>query len=323
MFYSIIIPLYNRPDEIKELLESLQLQTYKNFEVVVVEDGSLVKSEDIVKNFSGKLNVRYYYKEPNSGAGFTRNYGFNLAKGDYFIVFDSDCIIPPDYLAIVDAHMKTDYLDSYGGPDMAHENFTPVQKAINYSMTSYFTTGGIRGRKKHVGSFHPRSFNMGISRAVYEKIGGFKLPAPGEDLEYSIRIIKSGFKTGLIEKAFVYHKRRVDFIKFFKQARFFGQGRINVYVFFKEEVKLIHFFPAIFAAYFFMCILALLFAGKWSLFFILPLLIYSVTLFIDASIKNRSVKIGFLSLVSAYVQLNAYGLGFTTDFIKRIILKKK
>ncbi|HEX2983152.1 MAG TPA: glycosyltransferase family 2 protein, partial [Ignavibacteriales bacterium] len=164
---------------------------------------------------------------------------------------------------------------------------------------------------------------MGISRAVYEKTGGFKLPAPGEDLEYSIRIIKSGFKTGLIEKAFVYHKRRVDFIKFFKQARFFGQGRINVYVFFKEEVKLIHFFPAIFAAYFFMCILALLFAGKWSLLFMLPLLIYSVTLFIDASIKNKSVKIGFLGLVSAYVQLNAYGIGFTTDFIKRIILKKK
>lgn len=322
MFYSIIIPLYNRPDEIKELLESLQLQTYKNFEVIVVEDGSSVKSEDIVNSFCGKLNVRYYYKEPNSGQGFTRNYGFKLAHGNYFVIFDSDCIIPPDYLANVETRLQNDYLDAYGGPDKAHANFTPIQKAINYSMTSYFTTGGIRGRKKHVGKFHPRSFNMGISRAVYEKLGGFIIPYSGEDLEYSIRIINNGYKTGLIENAFVYHKRRTDFVKFFKQLHFFGRARINVYMFFKEELKLIHFFPAVFTVYFFMCIAALLLVDIWSFLFPLPLITYSLALLTDASIKNQSIKIGFLSLIAAYVQLNAYGIGFITDFIKRILLKK-
>ena len=200
MFFSIIIPLYNRPQEIKELLESLVLQTYKQFEVLVIEDGSVDDAGEIVKDFSDKLDVKYFVKE-NEGQGFTRNYGFERAKGDYFVIFDSDCLIPEDYFQIVNDSLNSDWLDAYGGPDASHPSFTPVQKAISYSMTSPFTTGGIRGNKKGIGQFHPRSFNMGVSRAVWEKAGGFIITRSAEDLEYSIRIHSLGFKIGLIPDA--------------------------------------------------------------------------------------------------------------------------
>src|SRR6202012_4177411 len=245
MFFSIIIPLYNRPQEIKELLETLTLQTYKQFEVLVIEDGCVDDAAEIVKSFTGKLDIKYFVKE-NEGQGFTRNFGFERAKGDYFVIFDSDCLIPADYLQIVNDHLNTNWLDAYGGPDAAHPSFTAVQKAISYSMTSPFTTGGIRGNKKGIGQFHPRSFNMGVSRKVWEKVGGFIITRSGEDIEYSIRIHTAGFKIGLIPDAKVYHKRRTNFLQFYKQLHFFGRARINVYKFFPKELKLVHFFPAVF-----------------------------------------------------------------------------
>src|ERR1700761_3904668 len=245
MFFSIIIPLYNRPQEIKELLETLTLQTYKQFDVMVIEDGSTDDAAGIVASFKDKLDITYYVK-PNSGQGFTRNYGFERAKGDYFVIFDSDCLIPENYLQIVNDHLTTNWLDAYGGPDDSHPSFTPVQKAISYSMTSPFTTGGIRGNKKGIGQFHPRSFNMGISRQVWEKAGGFIITRSGEDIEYSIRIHSLGFKIGLIPDAKVYHKRRTNFLQFYKQLHFFGRARINVYKFFPAQLKAVHFFPAMF-----------------------------------------------------------------------------
>src|SRR5476651_1316401 len=245
MFFSIIIPLYNRPQEIKELLETLVAQTYKQFEVLVIEDGSVHDAPDIVKSFEDKINVRYFVK-PNAGQGFARNFAFERANGDYFIIFDSDVLVPENYLQIVNKSLTTNWLDAYGGPDDAHPSFTPIQKAISYSMTSPLTTGGIRGGKKGIGKFHPRSFNMGISRQVWEKAGGFIITRLGEDIEYSIRIHSMGFKIGLIHEAKVYHKRRTNFLKFYKQLHFFGRARINVYKFFPMELKLIHFFPAVF-----------------------------------------------------------------------------
>src|SRR6185312_7210272 len=200
MFFSVIIPLYNRPQEIKELLETLVLQTYKKFEVLVIEDGSAIGAADVVNSFSDKLNVRYFVKH-NEGQGFTRNFGFERAKGDYFVIFDSDCLIPENYLQIVHDSLTANWLDAYGGPDDAHPSFTPVQKAISYAMTSPFTPGRIRGNKKGIGQFHPRSFNMGISRRVWEKAGGFIITRSGEDIEYSIRIHSLGFKIGLIAGA--------------------------------------------------------------------------------------------------------------------------
>ena len=321
MFFSIIIPLYNRPQEIKELLDTLVLQTYQDFEVLVIEDGSVDKAETIVNSFAGQLNIRYFVKE-NEGQGFTRNFGFKRAIGDYFIIFDSDCLIPENYLQTVNDSLSKNYLDAYGGPDGAHDSFTPLQKAISYSMTSPFTTGGIRGNKKGIGQFHPRSFNMGVSRQVWEKAGGFIITRLGEDIEYSIRIHSLGYKTGLIPNAIVYHKRRTDFIKFFKQIHFFGRARINIYKFFPSQLKAIHFFPAFATLALLFTLAANVFGWGIARLCNLLLAIYILLIFFHAWWKNKSAKIALLSVIAAFTQLTAYGTGFMQDFWKRVVLNR-
>jgi glycosyltransferase involved in cell wall biosynthesis len=322
MFFSIIIPLYNRPQEIKELLETLTRQTYTNFEVLVLEDGSVKDAADIVNSFTGQLNISYYVK-PNEGQGFTRNFGFARAKGDYFIVFDSDCLIPENYLEVVNRRLNTDWLDAYGGPDDAHPSFTPIQRAISYAMTSPFTTGGIRGNKKNMGGqFHPRSFNMGISRQVWQQAGGFIITRLGEDIEYSIRIHSKGFKIGLIPEAKVYHKRRTSFMQFYKQLHFFGRARINISTFFPKELKAVHFFPAAFTLFVLFTLIANIFNCSIALLCNILLLVYIVMIFFHALYKNKSLKVAFLSIIASLIQLMAYGLGFMQDFWKRIILKQ-
>ncbi|UOE52715.1 glycosyltransferase [Mucilaginibacter sp. SMC90] len=321
MFFSIIIPLYNRPQEIKELLETLTLQTYRDFEVLVIEDGSVNDAEAIVNTFTDKLNLRYFKKQ-NEGQGFTRNFGFERAKGDYFVIFDSDCLIPPTYLEIVNNSLAANYLDAYGGPDGAHDSFTPTQKAISYSMTSPFTTGGIRGNKKGIGQFHPRSFNMGVSRQAWEKAGGFIITRLGEDIEYSIRIHSLGFKIGLIPDAVVFHKRRTSFYQFYKQLHFFGRARINISKFFPQELKLVHFFPAAFTVGVILTIILNLFGSVLAPVGNFILLIFTLLIFFHAWWKNKSLKIAFLSIVAAFTQLIAYGLGFIQDFWKRKVLSR-
>jgi len=325
IFFSIIIPLYNRPQEIDELLFTLVQQDYDRFEVLIIEDGSSLDARSIVENYQEKLDLHYFYK-PNEGQGFSRNFGFERAKGDYFIVFDSDCLIPVNYLKTVNDYLAVHALDAYGGPDAAHDSFTPVQKAISYAMTSPFTTGGIRGNKKHIGQFHPRSFNMGVSRKVWEKIGGYKLTRLGEDIEYSIRIQTAGFKIGLIPGAIVYHKRRTDFVQFYKQLHFFGRARINIYKHFPAELKLVHFFPALFTIFLIFTFLLNLLEGifflrgfsitQWCNF---VLAIYVLLLFSHAWAHTRSFKVAFLSVIASFTQLVAYGLGFMQDFWKRIV----
>ena len=329
MFFSIIIPLYNRPQEIDELLESLTCQTYSPFEVLVIEDGSTHDAQQIVNGYRERIDVHYYVK-PNAGQGFARNFGFERAKGDYFIIFDSDCLIPSDYLANVADFLTKTWLDAYGGPDAAHESFTPIQKAISYAMTSPFTTGGIRGNRKHVGQFHPRSFNMGVSKAVWEQVGGFKLTRLGEDIEYSIRIQASGFRIGLIPDAVVFHKRRTDFHQFYKQLHFFGRARINIYKYFPSELKLVHFFPAAFVL--FLVVLSLLNVWRFNTGVMAvtsrQLAVagnallggYMVLLFAHAFITTRRVSVALLSVVASFIQLCAYGLGFMQDFFKRVVL---
>ena len=329
MFFSIIIPLYNRPQEIDELLESLTCQTYSPFEVLVIEDGSTHDAQQIVNGYRERLDVHYYAK-PNAGQGFARNFGFERAKGDYFIIFDSDCLIPSDYLANVADFLTKTWLDAYDGPDAAHESFSPIQKAISYAMTSPFTTGGIRGNRKHVGQFHPRSFNMGVSKAVWEQVGGFKLTRLGEDIEYSIRIQASGFRIGLIPDAVVFHKRRTDFHQFYKQLHFFGRARINIYKYFPSELKLVHFFPAAFVL--FLVVLSLLNVWRFNTGVMAvtsrQLAVagnavlggYMVLLFAHAFITTRRVSVALLSVVASFIQLCAYGLGFMQDFFKRVVL---
>ncbi|PLK43380.1 glycosyltransferase family 2 protein [Emticicia sp. TH156] len=317
--YSVITPVYNRPDEVKELLESLTRQTYKNFEVIIIEDGSTLKCEEVCRSFENRLDIQYFFKL-NSGQGFSRNYGFERASGDYFVQLDSDAIIPDRYFEVVDTTLQSQWLDAYGGPDAAHESFTDVQKAINYAMTSIFTTGGIRGKKNNAGGqFHPRSFNFGISRKVWEATGGYTMTRMAEDIEFSIRIIENGFKVGLIEEAFIYHKRRTDFGQFYKQLHFFGRGRINLARMFPSELKAVHFFPAVFTLGF------LSIPVQLALSFIIPffcytfwlsagvLLLYFLLIFIDSALKNKSLKVGLLSIIACFIQLFAYGIGFMQE----------
>lgn len=291
------------------------------FEVLVIEDGSVNDAKTIVNSYSDKLDISYYFKE-NEGQGFTRNYGFARAKGDYFVVFDSDCLIPEDYLETVKDYLLEHPLDAYGGPDGAHSSFTPVQKAISYSMTSPFTTGGIRGNKKHIGTFHPRSFNMGISREVWERTGGFILTRLGEDIEFSIRTASLGFKIGLIPGAVVYHKRRTSFSQFYKQLHFFGRARINIYKHFPAELKLVHFFPAGFTVFLLLSIILNVLKHPLVAFCNTMLALYVLLIFFHSLTVNKSVKVAFLSIIASFVQLTAYGLGFMQDFWKRLILSR-
>ena len=322
MFFSIIIPLYNRPQEIQELLTTLAKQTYTAFEVLIIEDGSTLNAKEIVDSFRVDLDIHYYFK-PNQGQGFARNYGFEKAKGDYFIIFDSDCLIPSDYLENVTNYLYQNSLDAFGGPDDAHPSFTPIQKAISYAMTSVFTTGGIRGKSKNAGGqFHPRSFNMGISRKVWEKVGGFLITRLGEDIEYSIRIQEAGFKIGLIPTAMVYHKRRTNFIQFWKQLHFFGRARVNITTFFPKTLKAVHFFPAAFTLFILFTILCNLFFSPLAFICNFFIILYFLFIFFGAWTANKSVKVAFLSIFAAFIQLTAYGLGFMQDYWTKMILKK-
>ncbi|MCH5221773.1 MAG: glycosyltransferase [Muribaculaceae bacterium] len=316
--YSVIVPVYNRPTEVYDLCESLLAQSYKNFELVIVEDGSTVRCDDVVESARQRgLNVSYYYKE-NEGRSIARNYGMERASGDYFIFFDSDCVIPPEYFATLDRELGELPIDCFGGPDAAHESFSDTQKAINYSMTSFLTTGGIRGGRVQLEKFVPRTFNMGFSRRVYERVGGFR-EMFSEDIDMSTRIRQAGFSIGLIRNAFVWHKRRVDFKRFFRQVYVFGMSRITLKLLYPDSLKLVHLLPALFV----IGLLAFIIAGVFvSPLWLLPPLIYFVAVFIGALLSTKSLKIALLAVPAALIQLCGYGVGFIKAFVVKILLRK-
>lgn len=317
MKYSLIIPVYNRPDEVDELLESLITQTFTDFEVIVVEDGSARPCRDVVEKYTGRMAVRYFMK-PNSGPGQTRNYGAERAEGEFLIVLDSDCILPPGYLQAVEDELLREPADAFGGPDHAHESFTNVQKAINYAMTSFFTTGGIRGGKKKMDKFYPRSFNMGIRRDVYNALGGFSKMRFGEDIDFSIRIFKNGYRCRLFPGAWVWHKRRTDMKKFFKQVHNFGIARINLYKKYPESLKLVHLLPAVFT----LGVAFLLLVSPFCIWSLSLIALFAVIIFLDSSVQNRSLVIGALSVGAAFIQLIGYGSGFLRAWWQRCVLGK-
>ena len=338
MKYSIIVPVYNRPDEVAELLLSLSKQTCRDFDVHIVEDGSTVTCQTVCEHFANRLDIHYYVKE-NGGPGAARNYGAERANGDYFIVLDSDVVLPPGYLAAIDKELTECPCDAFGGPDRAHPDFTPVQKAISYSMTSFFTTGGIRGGKQKLDKFYPRSFNMGVSRELWQQLGGFRAMRFGEDIDFSIRIFKAGARCRLFSDAWVWHKRRTDFRKFFRQVRNSGAARINLHLLHPGSMKLVHLLPALFTIGC-LALLILFFYGLFLFFFgpdhmnqafgfalclisaILPLL-YKILIFVDSSLRNRSLWVGLLSISASFIQLIGYGTGFLSAAWKRLVLKKK
>src|SRR5690554_691447 len=320
MYYSFVIPVFNRPEEIDELLQSLTQQLYtKDFEVVVVEDGSTVTCEQVVEKYHTHLNISYYFK-PNSGPGDSRNYGMRVAKGNYYIILDSDCIIPPNYLNEVDAFLETSYVDCFGGPDSAHESFSDIQKAINQSMTSFLTTGGIRGGSEKLGRFQTRSFNMGISEKAFEASGGFGKIHPGEDPDLTIRLWKLGFKSALIPNAYVFHKRRIDWKKFYQQVKKFGKARPILNYRYPEHDKLMYWFPTIFILGYILSIIFLLIG------FSLPIIIYILyflAISIESLIKTQSIGIALLTIWATHIQFFGYGLGFFISSFKIKILKEK
>jgi len=314
MKYSFIIPVYNRPDEIDELLASLCTQTIRDFEVVVVEDGSSLKCEDIVGKYSNQIDIQYYYKE-NGGPGPARNYGAARARGEYLLILDSDVVLPEGYLAAVEKSLAENPSPAFGGPDSANQSFTDIQKAINYSMTSFFTTGGIRGGKKIVMKYHPRSFNMGVRKDLYDKLGGFAEMRVGEDMDLCMRIFESGASCALYRDAWVWHKRRANLKKFFKQTHSFGMARIALEKRHPGTTKLVHLLPAAFtlgvtALIIAAIILFILGLNDAALLVLSPILLYIVLIFIDSLIKNKSLSVAFLSIPAAFVQLCGYGSGF-------------
>ena len=317
MKYSFIIPVYNRPDEVDELLASLVHQTLRDFEVIVVEDGSSVPCKDVVEKYRDALDVHYFDKS-NSGPGQTRNYGAERSRGEYLLILDSDCILPPGYLTAVDEELRREPADTFGGPDRAHESFTDIQKAINYSMTSFFTTGGIRGGKKKMDKFYPRSFNMGVRREVYQRLGGFSPMRFGEDIDFSIRIFAAGCRCRLFPDAWVYHKRRTDFRKFFKQVHNSGIARINLYKKYPDSLKLVHLLPAAFTV----GVAVLLLASPFCVYSLLPILLYALLVCVDATVRNRSLVIGLYAVVASFIQLIGYGTGFLRAWWQRCVRKR-
>lgn len=318
LHFSFIIPVYNRPEEIYELLQSFtELEGDFDYSICIVEDGSSISSEKIIEQFAGQLNISYYFKE-NSGPGDSRNYGMSRAPGNYFIILDSDVLLPKDYLQVVNRSLSDHYTDCFGGPDAAHSSFSNLQKAINFAMTSFITTGGIRGGKDS-GKFEPRSFNMGLSKNAFEASGGFGTIHPGEDPDLSLRLLNLGFKSKLIKDAYVYHKRRISWAKYYQQVYKFGMVRPILNTWHPNSERFIFWLPTLFALGFVLSILLFLFQINWLLYLYI---IYFVIAFITALIESKKITIAFLAVFAIGVQFFGYGYGFLKSTLVIKLLKE-
>lgn len=314
MLFSLIVPVYNRPAEVADLLESLAAQTDKGFEAVIVEDGSTIPCGDVCSKYEGRLALKYIYKE-NEGRSIARNTGMAGADGDYFVFVDSDCILPPDYFECLRKVLLSHPTDCFGGPDAAHESFTDTQKAINYAMTAFLTTGGIRGGRNSLEKFTPRTFNMGFSRKVYETVDGFR-EMFSEDIDMSTRIRLAGFSIRLLPDVRVYHKRRVDFRKFWRQVHVFGMSRITLQLLYPGSMKLVHWLPAVFV----IGAVGLIVGGFFCRWLLIPLLVYLLALWIGGMLATRSLRIATMGVGAAMVQLTGYGTGFIRAYVWKILL---
>jgi cellulose synthase/poly-beta-1,6-N-acetylglucosamine synthase-like glycosyltransferase len=320
MQFSVVVPTFSRTDEVSELLSSLEAQLFKDFEIIIA-DGSLDDSVGkVVIAFRNKLKLKYLYHK-GLGISESRNWGVENATGEYVVFFDSDCVIPPQYFNNVLASLQKHPLDAFGGPDRAGENFNNRQKAISYSMTSFFTTGGIRGRKTHAGTYQPRSFNMGIRRNIFNELGGFSGLKVSEDIDLSIRLVKNGYITGLIDEAYVYHKRRSTFYKFFWQVFSFGSGRIDLQLRHGNALKFVHLLPSLFVLYLVFGPASLLISGEIFMLWAFFLVFYCSAILVDASFQNRNPVIGFLSIFASFVMLTGYGLGMIKSAWMRFVIK--
>jgi GT2 family glycosyltransferase len=326
---SIIIAVYQRNDELKELLDSLVKQTDTDFDVLIVDDGSPTPLEFMVKEYKNQLKVNYFFKE-NSGPAKSRNYGMKRAEGNYFIFLDSDTIAPSTYIETVRKELESTYVDAFGGPDAADESFTDLQKAISFSMTSILTTGGIRGGKKHLGKFQPRSFNMGISKEAFEATGGFGNLRIGEDPDLSMTLWEKGFQTRLFPSAKVYHKRRTSISKFAKQVKEFGIARPILNQRHPKYVKPTFWFPSLFILGFlgsiFLYLGSFFIESSFRMLLGMPFLLYIFyfqAIIIMAAIQFDSLIVGFLAAWTTMIQFFYYGFGFLNSWIRINLFKQK
>lgn len=330
MLVSIIVPVYNRADEIEDFLASLGKQVISTrvnqFEIVIVDDGSSDNLKDVIKKHREFLKIDYYF-QLNKGPGAARNLGMEKASGDWFVFIDSDCTMPPVFIQNMFNHLGTNEFDAFGGPDTGRDDFPVFLKAVNYSMTSFLGTGGTRGSKgKSVAKYYPRSFNMGIKKEVYKKIGGMNKLRHGQDMEFSNRIYRAGFKVKFLSDVFVYHKRRTSLRRFYKQIFNWGVARINLGKIDKAMLKPVHALPAIVVLQFFLVLLAAIFIPIMRTILILELLIgcfVALLAFVESTRKNHSVVVGLLSIITLFTQVFAYGIGFWTGVVKSIFSKDK
>lgn len=322
---SLVVPVYNRPDEVQELLSSLNNQDYSNnFEVVIVEDGSLNKCEHICEQFKDSLNIVYLFKS-NSGPGDSRNYGMRRATGNYFLLVDSDCVLPSSYLTEVFNELKHKPVDFFGGPDGADSNFSDLQKAISFSMTSWVTTGGIRGSQRALTKFEPRSFNMGLSQKAFEASKGFSNIHPGEDPDLSIRLHQLGFQSRFFPKALVFHKRRINLKSFYTQVYKFGSVRPILSYWHKSSFRITHLFPSLFILVVLGCLVMTIlnFSGgsviteinTFYLFLLSTIGLYHLTVFTKAFVEFKNLKLTFMSILAMWIQFYGYGYGYIRSSI--------
>ncbi|MDE6007475.1 MAG: glycosyltransferase [Muribaculaceae bacterium] len=323
ILFSIIVPVYNRPDEVADLLESLSAQTDSGFEILIVEDGSTIPALEADLNPDGSWKVKgfenlrlKYFRKSNEGRSIARNFGIDRADGDYFVFVDSDCILPPDYIESLRKSLARHPVDCFGGPDAAHDSFSSTQKAINFAMTAFLTTGGIRGGKVSMEKFTPRTFNMGFSRQVFEKVGGFR-EMFSEDIDMSTRIRLAGFSISLFQDAYVFHKRRGNLKKFWKQVHVFGMSRITLELLYPGSMKIVHWLPAIFT----IGVCGLVIASFFNPWFLLPIAVYVMALWVSALFETRSLKISLLAVAASFIQLLGYGTGFIKAYFKKILLR--
>ncbi|MCB0667346.1 MAG: glycosyltransferase [Saprospiraceae bacterium] len=321
--YSIIVAVYNRVDEVRELLASAEALVFdrSGFEFLFVDDGSTDGFREMIENYQSAsgLQVSAIY-QANQGPGAARNHGMEEAAGRYFIFLDSDCMVPPHWISAIDEAIEQSGYDAFGGPDTFHPSFSPLLKAINYSMTSFLGTGGTRGSKKSIGKFYPRSFNMGVSRQIFEKIGGMNKLRHGQDMDFSARIYAAGYKVGLITDAYVFHKRRTSIWKFFKQIFNWGVARINLGRLHPSLLKPVHFLPSLILTGLIILLIISLLTGIWWIWWVVGLgyALVCLTAFVQAFSQYRELKTAFLSIITLNIQVFAYGMGLLYALWQRI-----
>ena len=308
--YSIVVAVYNRPEEMEELLYSIENQSFRNFELIIVDDGSQMSSRQVFENFNKELDISYFYIE-NKGPALARNFGVSKSKGEWIIFFDSDCTIPKNYFHEVEFFLKNNKIDFFGGPDMMDKNFTYLQKSINFSMTSFFTTGGIRGSKKSLDKFLPRSFNMGIKKTAFNEVNGFSdIRQYGEDLDLSYKLIFNGNLSDLIPNAKVYHKRRTNLVNFLKQMFKSGKGRRFLDVKYEGVFRIFHLLPSLFFIGIIIGLILLLFDNILADSIQTLYGTYFLIIFFSSSYLNRNPLIGFISVITTFTQFIGYGIGY-------------